>query len=98
MEVLLPLMRHEEYMSRILSCNLKRVYSLGENEDFTGSHYLYNQDSALERMERYIQAIETRKAPVFSMKGQVQFTVAPPGYVSSFMKTIVILEGGNVAD
>lgn len=69
MEELLPMMRHEEYLSIIMSCNLKRVYSLVDNEDFTRSHYLYNRDRALEIMERYIQAIDARKAPMLSMKG-----------------------------
>jgi len=98
MEELLPIMRHDDYLARIVSCNLKRTYRLAENEDFTGSHYVYNRDKSLDRMERYIQAVEARKPPVFSMKGQVQFLVAPPGYVSTFTKTIVIPEGGSVAD
>lgn len=98
LEDLLPIMKHDEFLARVISCNLKRTYRMVENEDFTGSHYLYNRDKSLERIERYIQAVETRKPPVFTMKGQVQFSVAPPGYISTFSKTIVIPEGGNLAD
>ena len=69
-----------------------------ELEDFTGSHYLYNRDRALERIERYLLAVEAKKAPVFSMQGQVQFAVAPLGYVSYYTKVLTIPEGGSPMD
>lgn len=62
------------------------MYRLVELEDFTRSHYLYNRDRALERIERYIHEVETKKTPVFSMQGQVQFVVAAPDYVSQYKK------------
>lgn len=98
LEGLLPIMKHEDFLARVVSCNLMRTYRMIENEDFTGSHYIYNRDRSLERIERYIQAVEARKAPIFAMQSQVQFLVAPPGYISTFTKTIVIPEGGSVAD
>ena len=55
------MVKHEDYLAMILGYNLKRVYRLAELEDFTGSHYLYNTDKALERMERHIHAAEVRK-------------------------------------
>ena len=85
-------------MTRILGYNLKRVYKSAGLEDFTGSHYLYNRDRALERLGRYIQAVDTRKAPVFSIHGQVEFVVAPPGYVSQYARTVIIFEGGSPTD
>lgn len=91
-------MKHEDYLARILGYHLKRVYRATSIEDFTGSHYLYARDRAIERMERYIHAIEVRKAPVFSVQVQVQFEVAPPGYVSKFTKTMIIPEGGALED
>ena len=92
------MVRHEDYLARILGYNLKRVYRMVELEDFTGSHYLYNRDRALERIERHLQAVEAKKAPVFSMQGQVQFVVAPLGYVSHYTKTVIIPEGGSPMD
>lgn len=56
--------KHEDYLARNLGYNLKRVYRLVELEDFTRSHYMYNRDRALERIERYIHAFETKKPPV----------------------------------
>ena len=52
MEGLLPMVRHEDYLARILGYNLKRVYRMVELEDFTGSHYLYNRDRIHERKSR----------------------------------------------
>ena len=54
LEELLPMVRHEDYLARILGYNLKRVYRMVELEDFTRSHYLYNRDRALEWIERYL--------------------------------------------
>ena len=59
MEDLLPMVKNEDYLAMILG--YKRVYRLAELEDFTRSHYLYNMDKALERMERHIHAAEVRK-------------------------------------
>ena len=98
MEDLLPVVKHEDYLARVLGYNLKRVYRLPELEDFTGSHYLYNRDRAVDRIEKYIHAVEVGKAPAFSMQGQVQFGVAPPGYVSQYTKTVLIPEGGSPVD
>ena len=98
MEEFLPLVRHEDYLARILGYHLKRVYRLVELEYFIGSHYLYNRDRALERIERHIQAVDARKALVFSMQRQVQFAVAPPGYVSQYTKKVIIPKGGSPMD
>ena len=98
LDELLPIVKHEDYLARILGYHLKRVYRATSIEDFTGSHYLYARDRAIERMERYIHAVEVRKAPVFSVQVQVQFEVAPPGYVSKFTKTVIIPEGGALED
>lgn len=38
-----------------------------ETLDFFGSHYMYNRDRAMDRTQRYLHAIDTRKAPLLSL-------------------------------
>lgn len=54
MEEVLPLVEDEEYLSSILSDHLKWIYSLTKVEDFTASHYVYNMDMAVVRMEHHL--------------------------------------------
>lgn len=47
-------------------------------------------------MERYLQAIETKKTPLLSMQGQVQFLNPAPGYrPRQMMRVTMTLEGSR---
>ena len=87
-EGMLPSLKHEDYLTMVLSCNLKPICCLAEIEEYTSSHYVHNPDRALEQMERYyLQAINAWKPPLLAMQGQVQFMLAPPDYVARNMHT-----------
>ena len=96
LEALLVKVKEEEYFARILSSNLKRTYQFPEVEDFSNSHYIYNQESAKDQMERYLQAIEAKKAPVLAMQWQVQFLNLALGYHPRQMVQVTMtLEGSR---
>lgn len=65
----------------VLSCNLKRVNNVFEIGRFLSLHYAYNKDRAMDEIERYVQAIDMRKAPLLSMQGEVPSSISPSGYV-----------------
>ena len=69
LESLLPRIQHGDYQTMVLSCNLERIYMVTQVEDFTGSHYMYNRDRAIDRIERYLKAINMKKAPTLSTQG-----------------------------
>lgn len=98
LEILLPLMRHEEYLARVLRYNMKRVYSHAEVEDFTGSYCVYKRKTTLDKIERYLHAIDMKKMPLLSMHKQIQFLVAPSGYIPRHQSMITIFVGGSIAN
>lgn len=65
LESVLPLVKHEDYLTMVPSCSLKRVYNLNRVEDFMGSHYLYNRDKTI---DMNMKAIDMRKALVLAMQ------------------------------
>ena len=93
----LPLLLDEEQLYAVLRASLMRVYNLEVLEDFTASHYLYNREKAVDRIERYLHAIEVKKPPVLAAQTQVEFLVAPPGYCPRHLKTVDIEFEGSMA-
>ena len=98
LEAVAPLVKHEEYLERVLSFSLRRVYNLAQVDDFTATHYLYNREKAIDRIDRYLKAIEGKRAPVLSVQAQVDFCLAPPGYCPRFVRTIDMPVGGSTAN
>ena len=98
LEKVLPLVQDEGYFLNALSCNLNRTYHLDRVEDFTSSHYIYNRDRAIQRIDRYLQTIHTKKAPLLSMQGQVQFLTSPAGYLSPPLSINGVPVEGSVAN
>ena len=97
LESVLPLLLDEEQLSVVLRGSLMRIYNLEVLEDFTASHYLYNREKAIDRIERYLHAIEVKIPPVLAVQAQVEFMVAPPGYCPRHLKTIDIELEGSMA-
>ena len=98
LEALQLQVKDEEYLGRILGCNLKRTYTFTEVVDFSNSHYIYNRERAEERIERYLKAIDSPKAPVLAMQGQVQFLIPAPGYRPRQMVHVTMkLEGSKAS-
>lgn len=98
LESLLPLVRHEVFLTRILKYNLQRTYHTTSDGEFTTSHYVYNRDRALDRVQRYLVVVEAKGPPMLSLQGQVQFLSSPPGYVPKFLTTADVPVGGTVAN
>ncbi len=98
LEAIAPLVKHEEFLEKVLSFSLRRVYNVAQIDDFTASHYLYNREKAIDRIDRYLKAIEGKKAPVLSVQAQVDFCLAPPGYCPRFVRTIDMPVGGSSAN
>jgi hypothetical protein len=73
LEAVALLVKDEEYLERVLSYSLHRVYNSDQVDDFTATHYLYNREKALDRIERYLKAIEGRRAPMLFVQPQVEF-------------------------
>jgi hypothetical protein len=67
-------------------------------EDFTGSHYMYNRDRAMDRFERYLKAIDMKTTPTLSTQRHVQFLVAPANYFSNYQEAIILSIGGSMAN
>ena len=95
--LVLPLLMNEDQLTVVLRASLRRVYNLEVLEDFTASHYLYNREKAIHRIERYLNAIDVNKAPLWAVQAQVEFLVAPPGYCPRYLKTIDIEVEGSMA-
>lgn len=65
------MVKHEEFLEKFLIFSLRRVYSVAQVDDFTASHYLYNLEKAIDRIYRYLKAIEGKRAPILSVQAQV---------------------------
>lgn len=98
LEVVLPLVRHEDYFTMVLTCSLKRVYNSDKLDDFTATHYVYNREKAIDRIEKYLKAIDGKKAPVLAVEAQVEFSMAPPGYCPRYVPFIAMPVGGSTAN
>jgi hypothetical protein len=97
LESVLPLLLNEDHLTVVLRGSLRRVYNSEVPDDFTASHYLYNREKAIHRVERYLNAIDINKAPPLAAQAQVEFPVAPPGYCPRYLKTVDIEVEGSMA-
>lgn len=77
LESVWPLLKNEDHLTMVMNCSLRWVYNLEVVEDFTTSHYLYNRVKAIDRIKRYLKAIDTKKAPILAIQAHVEFMVAP---------------------
>ena len=98
LESILPLIRHEVFLTCILKYNLQRTYHTSSEGELTASHYVYNRDRALDRVQRYLVAVEGKRPPMLSLQGQVQFLSSPPGYVPKFIDIVDVPVGGSMAN
>ena len=96
-ESILPLLLDDDQLTVILRGCLRRVYNLEVLEDSTGSHYLYNREKVIHRIERYLNAIDINKTPLLAAQAQVEFLVAPLGYCPRYLKTVDIKVEGSMA-
>lgn len=71
LEELLINVKDEDYLTRIFNSNLKRTYRFAKVVDLSVSHYVYNWERSMDRMDMYLQAIEVKKSHVLAMEAQV---------------------------
>ena len=86
----MPLLLDEEQLSAVLRGSLTRIYNLEAFEDFTASHYLYNREKAIDRIERHLDAIKVKLSPVFYAQTHVDIMVSSSGHCPKYLKTIEI--------
>ena len=98
LEAVAPLVKHEDYLERVLSYSLRRVYNLVQVDDFTVTHYMYNREKAIDRIDRYLKAIEGKRAPVLFVQAQVEFCLAPPGYCPRYVRILDMPVDGSAAN
>jgi hypothetical protein len=77
---LLGQLRHPDFVSEVLVVNIQRLY-LCPSEDFAGSHYIYQFDRVVNRLERYIEDVSVQKRPLLNLQYQVQSDLPPENYV-----------------
>lgn len=81
-----------------LGCSLKRMCNQEYLEDFIASHYLFNKGRSIERIYKYMRAIEIDKSPALDVQTQVQFPLVPLDYNPRFVCPITIPLGGSTAN
>ena len=68
-----------DFVSNLLANNIQRL-SIVSSSDLTGSHYLFQYDKTVNRLERYIRDIVAHKRPLLNLHGQVQLESPPPSF------------------
>ena len=80
---LLAQLRYPDFVSDVLVANNQRL-SFCPSVDFSGSHYIYQFDRVVNRLERYLADVSVQKRPLLNLQGQVHFDLPPENYVSVY--------------
>ena len=67
---------HPYLVANVMAANLQRL-SVSPSMDFSGSHYLFQFDRVVHRLERSIKDISSHQRPLLNLHSQVQFTLPP---------------------
>lgn len=73
---------HPDFVSTLIANNVQRL-SIVPSSDLNGSHYLFQYDKTINRLERYIRDISANKRPLLNLHGQVQLESPPPSFTIS---------------
>ena len=75
-----------EFLSQVMGVNNQRLstYSIS---DLSGSHYLFQHERVVSRLERYVRDITTQKRPLLNLHSQVQLGLPPPSFSFSFFSS-----------
>ena len=77
-----------DFITSLLANNVHRL-SVVLSADLTASHYLFQFDKTVNRLERYIRDAFARKRPLLNVHGQVQMELAPPSF--TIPQVVVVL-------
>ena len=83
---------HPDFVPTLLTNNIQRL-SMVSSSDLTGSHYLFQYDKTVNRLERYMRDISVNKRPLLNLHGQIQLESPPPSFTVSRMAPDLPLAG-----
>ena len=85
-------LEHSEFTSRLLIHNTRRL-SIVQSAELNASHYLFQYEKTVNRLERYLKEAAARKRPLLNLHGQIQLDLPPPGFSTSNVTLTVPLLG-----
>ena len=83
LQILLAQLQHPDFVSEVMSANMQRL-SLVPSEGFTGSHYIFQLNKTVNRLERYLKEMATQRKPLLNLNSQIQFELPPAGFVLAY--------------
>ena len=87
---LLDQFRDPEFLSQVIAANNQRLSSY-PSVDLTGSHYLFQHERVVSRLERYVQDITTQKRPLLNLQSQVQMDLPPSSFTSYYFVKLPVV-------
>lgn len=72
-------LQHSEFVPKLLANNTRRL-SIAQSVELNASHYLFQYEKTVNRLERYLKEVAARKRPLLNLHGQIQLEVTPPGF------------------
>ena len=76
LQKLLIQLRQPDRVTESIRVNIQRL-SVVPSEDFLASHYLYQFDRVVNRLEGSIRDLNNQKRPLLNLHGQIQFDLPP---------------------
>ena len=81
LHILLVQVQKPGFLADCLSANTQRL-AVTSSEDFSASHYLFQFDRVVHRLERYLNELASQKKPLLNLNGQVQFDLPPADFTT----------------
>ena len=72
-----------DFMADVLSANVQHL-STSHSVDLCGSHYFFQFDKVVNRLDRSLQEVAQHKKLVLNLHGQVQFDLPPAEFVPAY--------------
>ena len=65
--------------------------------NLTGSHYLFQYEKIVNRLEGYIREVSIQKRPLLNLNGQIQLSLPPPNFSVTHLAVELPLVGSPFA-
>lgn len=85
-------LHHSDFISTLLTNNVQRL-SLTSSVNLTGSHYLFQYEKTVNRLERYVREVSIQKRPLLNLNGQIQLDLPPPNFFVTHLALEIPLVG-----
>ena len=76
-------LKHPNFVSDVLFTSTQHCF-IFPTENFSRSHYDYQFDKVVNRLEHYVSDISAKKRPLFNLHSQIQFELPPENYVHAY--------------